>query len=79
MLIAFLLAWTPYAILVFLLSFSQHITLTWADSAALLGKSSTFYNPIIYALLYKRFRLAVAALFGIRATRVGIYDGSGTE
>ena len=65
MVIAFLLAWTPYAIVVFLVSFNKKVSLVWSDFAALIGKTSSCYNPIIYAFLYGKYRLAVAELLSI--------------
>lgn len=68
MIIVFLLCWTPYAILVLFVSFDIKIPSGYADIAAMLGKSSTVYNPIIYVIMYKRFRTYVFNLFQRRRT-----------
>ena len=64
MVLTFLASWTPYAVAVFLLAEGISVSPTILDIAALCGKSSTIYNPIIYAILYKQFQIGVRALFG---------------
>ncbi|XP_066925539.1 rhodopsin, G0-coupled-like [Clytia hemisphaerica] len=56
MLFSFLLAWTPYAILVVMTMFQYTPNQTYFDIAAILAKTSSFYNPVIYAMVYKDFR-----------------------
>ena len=56
MVTAFMVAWTPYAICVFYRQIVGPISQTTLDVSAYLGKSSTLYNPIIYTLIYKRFK-----------------------
>lgn len=51
MIIAFLTAWTPYAVLALLIAFGDPdiVTPGVAVIPALMAKSSICYNPIIYA------------------------------
>ncbi|XP_057309738.1 green-sensitive opsin P521-like [Hydractinia symbiolongicarpus] len=62
--VAFVIAWTPYALMIFVISFGGNVTTTWLDYSALLAKSSTFYNPIIYVFMHKRSRVAVFKFLG---------------
>ena len=43
----------------------------------MLGKSSAFYNPLIYLFMYKQFRQAVSELFG-RQVKVGPISSQNT-
>ncbi|XP_057310163.1 green-sensitive opsin P521-like [Hydractinia symbiolongicarpus] len=61
---AFVIAWTPYALMIFLISLGGNVTTTWLDFSALLAKSSTFYNPVIYIFMHKRSRVAVFKFLG---------------
>ena len=61
--IAFLVAWTPYALTVFLYAISPKISLPVLRVAAFFAKFSVVSNPIIYALCYKDFRRSVKRLF----------------
>ncbi|XP_066932895.1 opsin-1, short-wave-sensitive 1-like [Clytia hemisphaerica] len=63
MLTSFLLAWTPYALCVFLVSLRIEISPDFLDVSAYLGKSSIIHNPIIYVFLYKQFRTGLLRLF----------------
>ena len=56
---AFTLAWTPYASFVVMTTFKHVPSQRQFDIAAILAKTSAFYNPIIYALAYKEFRKKV--------------------
>ena len=58
MIIAFLFAWTPYAVvsLISACGGSHLISPVVASVPAYLAKASTLCNPILYFLLYKRFR-----------------------
>ena len=58
MIIVFLVAWTPYAVvsLISACRRSHWITPIGASIPAYIAKSSTIYNPIIYGIVYKRFR-----------------------
>ena len=63
MVLVFLFCWTPYAILVLFVSINKKISKAYADCAAMLGKSSTIYDPIIYFIVYKRYRKYAKQLF----------------
>ena len=53
---AFVLAWFPYASFVIMTVFKHEPSQRLFDIAAILAKTSSFYNPIIYAFAYKQFR-----------------------
>jgi len=60
MIVAFLLAWTPYAVLALIIAFGNEadaVTPAVAVIPALMAKSSICYNPIIYAGLNPQVRL----------------------
>ena len=61
--IAFLVAWTPYALTVFLYTISPNVSLAVLGMAAFFAKFSVVSNPIIYALCYKDFRRSIKRLF----------------
>ncbi len=48
MIASFLLAWTPYAIVSLVVTFGNSVSPSLAIIPALIAKSSTCYNPIIY-------------------------------
>lgn len=58
MIVAFLIAWTPYSITALLVQFGDPSVLTPAAGVvpALLAKSSICYNPIIYVGLNSQVR-----------------------
>lgn len=56
--ICFLFAWTPYAVvsLYAIILMPENISLVVATLPSLFAKTATCYNPVIYFLLYKKFR-----------------------
>ncbi|XP_057310164.1 visual pigment-like receptor peropsin [Hydractinia symbiolongicarpus] len=56
---AFVIAWTPYALMIFLISLGESVTRNWLDYSSLLAKSSTFYNPLIHVIMHKRNRVSL--------------------
>ena len=60
---AFVLAWFPYASFVIMTVFKYPPSQRLFDIAAILAKSSSFYNPIIYAFAYKQFRTKMKRVF----------------
>ena len=58
MVIGYLFAWTPYAIVSLYSAFANpdNVSLLLAAVPALFAKTSTFYNPLIYFFTYKAFR-----------------------
>ncbi|XP_048853167.1 visual pigment-like receptor peropsin [Brienomyrus brachyistius] len=64
MILMFLVAWSPYAIVCLWASFGDPRTIpaTMAIIAPLFAKSSTFYNPCIYVIANKKFRRAIAGM-----------------
>ena len=60
---AFILAWFPYSSFVTMSMFKHAPSQRLFDIAAILAKSSSFYNPIIYAFAYKEFRRKVKNIF----------------
>ena len=58
MVLGFFFAWTPYAIVSFYAAFgsAEAVPILVAAIPALIAKTSTTYNPIIYFLSYKSFR-----------------------
>lgn len=63
MLSAFVLAWFPYASFVVMTVFKHVPSQQLFDIAAILAKTSSFYNPIIYAFAYKQFRTKMEKIF----------------
>ncbi|XP_076878388.1 visual pigment-like receptor peropsin [Brachyhypopomus gauderio] len=59
---AFILAWSPYAIMCMCLSWGLHVPRTVHLFACLWAKSACLYNPFIYLAVSSRFRGGVAAL-----------------
>nr|BAF95827.1 opsin [Cladonema radiatum] len=56
MIFAFLYAWTPYTTVVFFLMIDKRVSPTIYTIAALNAKTSSFYCPLLYGFVYKRFR-----------------------
>ena len=61
--IAFLVAWTPYALTVFLYTVSPKVSVAVLGMAVFFAKFSVVSNPIIYTLCYKDFRRSIKRLF----------------
>lgn len=70
MITMFLLAWTPYAVCVFMISYYGRVDDTMHTYAAVIAKTSTFYNPLIYILFLKNFRARIMMLFQCRNGQV---------
>nr|BAQ54847.1 opsin, pteropsin type [Anax parthenope] len=68
MIVAFLVAWTPYSVLALLVAFgdASMISPGVAVVPALMAKSSICYNPVIYVGLNTQFRSAWHKLLGVR-------------
>nr|BAQ54715.1 opsin, pteropsin type [Orthetrum albistylum] len=69
MIVAFLVAWTPYSVLALLVAFGDASLISpgVAVVPALMAKSSICYNPVIYVGLNTQFRSAWHKLLGVRA------------
>ncbi|XP_057316593.1 rhodopsin, G0-coupled-like [Hydractinia symbiolongicarpus] len=68
---SYLIAWTPYAVIsIYGTITGNKISATLGTAFAITAKSSTMFNPMIYALLYNDFRGKVKRLFGRRVTPV---------
>nr|XP_012223776.1 PREDICTED: green-sensitive opsin-like [Linepithema humile] len=65
MILAFLFAWSPYAILALLVFFNVQVSYVAAMMPALLAKSSICYNPIIYTSMNIQFTRAWKKMFFI--------------
>jgi len=62
MCLVFISTWMPYALLSFWASFFTHIHKTpifLGTTCAIIAKSSTIFNPIIYTIMHKRFRYSL--------------------
>ncbi|CAG9819914.1 unnamed protein product [Phaedon cochleariae] len=72
MIVAFLLAWSPYAVFALLAQFGNPSLISPAAGVipALLAKSSICYNPIIYVALNSQFRQVLKQVIGIRDREV---------
>ncbi|XP_037388726.1 opsin-5-like [Pygocentrus nattereri] len=67
---AFMLAWSPYAVVSMRSAWGLPVPSTTSISARLLAKSACFCNPIIYLVMSPKFRKDVAALVPcLRETR----------
>ncbi len=60
---AFLLAWTPYAVISMWSAWGYQIPPVNSILASLFAKSASFYNPFIYIGMSSRFRKDLQALF----------------
>ncbi|XP_046409273.1 pineal opsin-like [Ischnura elegans] len=69
MIVAFLVAWTPYSVLALLVAFGDASLVSpgVAVVPALMAKSSICYNPVIYVGLNTQFRSAWHKLLRVRA------------
>ncbi|KAJ8976786.1 hypothetical protein NQ317_006731 [Molorchus minor] len=67
MIVAFLVAWTPYAITALLVQFGDRSLVSPAAGVipAVLAKSSICYNPIIYVVLKSQLRQGVRNFLGL--------------
>ncbi|XP_066145759.1 pineal opsin-like [Euwallacea fornicatus] len=65
MILAFLIAWTPYAVFALLAQFADPALITPATAVlpALIAKSSICYNPVIYIVLNNQFRQSFKQMF----------------
>ena len=70
MITTFLLAWTPYALCVFVLSANGYVHSNLYCAAAIFAKMSSLYNPIIYICFTNGFRAHCKAVFGCRSNAV---------
>ncbi|XP_074041290.1 pinopsin [Leptinotarsa decemlineata] len=73
MIVAFIVAWSPYAISALLVQFvdSSFISPAAGVAPALLAKSSICYNPIIYVGLNSQFRQVLKNFLGMNDNNVG--------
>lgn len=78
MIIAFHIAWTPYAIFALVEQFgpSDYISSGMAIIPALIAKSSICYNPLIYVGMNTQYRAALKRMRGIDLSNVENSDGS---
>ncbi|XP_069494598.1 rhodopsin, GQ-coupled-like [Ambystoma mexicanum] len=65
--VAFLLAWTPYAVISLWSACGVQVPPLTSVLASLFAKSATFYNPFIYIGMSSKFRKDISGLF--RCTR----------
>ncbi|XP_065056082.1 blue-sensitive opsin-like [Rhopilema esculentum] len=64
MCMVFIITWMPYTLLSFWASFFTHVAelpVTLATVSAIIAKSSTMFNPVIYTIMHKRFRQSILA------------------
>ncbi|XP_031574509.1 visual pigment-like receptor peropsin [Actinia tenebrosa] len=70
----YLLAWTPYSIVVILIiSGAPQTASVWLLMSSLFAKASFMYNPVLYAFISRQFRRKFVRTFccGISINRVG--------
>ncbi|KAH3869732.1 hypothetical protein DPMN_032901 [Dreissena polymorpha] len=67
----FLVAWTPYAAVCLWSLFGDvsSIPSQILVVPSMFAKSSACYNPVVYALVNKRYRLAMKKLVGLKKSR----------
>lgn len=67
MIVAFLLSWTPYSVVSLIVASGRPhwIGPVAASVPAYFAKSSIVYNPVIYFLMFRRFRVKVLALLAV--------------
>ena len=70
MVVAFLVAWLPYSTVSLICVFGgcHWVSPLLASAPAYLAKSSTLYNPVLYFLMYRRFRVKVFKLLRVGRT-----------
>ncbi|XP_032220955.2 melanopsin isoform X2 [Nematostella vectensis] len=80
MVLAFLFAWVPYAVVSLYASFGGVTTIPKLMSTlpAMLAKTSACYNPIIYFFMYSKFRKAFQRFFFKNVIRPSQTGGSST-
>ncbi|MEQ2165607.1 hypothetical protein GOODEAATRI_018823, partial [Goodea atripinnis] len=59
---AFIMAWSPYAVVSMWSAWGFHVPSTTSIVTRLFSKSASFYNPIIYVGMSSRFRKEVSLL-----------------
>lgn len=64
MIVTYLIAWSPYAICVFVFSIDGTVGDTMLTFSGIFGKLSTAFNPIVYSLGAKSFRMRCRKLLG---------------
>ncbi|KAK0091719.1 hypothetical protein PV326_002788 [Microctonus aethiopoides] len=75
MIIAFLIAWTPYSILALAVQFfNYHPSVALSVLPSLFAKTSICYNPIIYAGLNDQFLKSLKKIFGIKTDEREVKD-----
>ncbi|XP_067011411.2 pinopsin [Anabrus simplex] len=76
MIVAFLVAWTPYSVLALLIAFgdADQVSPGLAVVPALVAKSSICYNPLIYVGLNTQFRSAWRRLLGVKLSAESSQD-----
>ncbi|TRY89014.1 hypothetical protein DNTS_029300 [Danionella cerebrum] len=76
MILAFLLAWTPYASLsiAFTVYPTMHLDPRLAAAPAFLAKTAAVYNPIIYVFMNKQFKKCLLQL--LRCSDVTVVEGN---
>ena len=62
--LAFILAWTPYAICLLYQQYTGHrVSKLLIDVSSYSGKASTVLNPVIYCIAYRTFNRTIKSLF----------------
>lgn len=73
----FIVAWSPYAACVFVMTIKGRIEESLLTGSAILAKTSTLYNPIVYIIFMKDFRRRCMLLFGCRPASVAPMTSDG--
>ena len=69
--IAFMVSWSPYAVVSFLLVLGREVNPTATSACSVFAKTSFFLNPILYAVFSRKFRRRMVLAVPItRANRV---------
>ena len=77
MVTTYLIAWCPYAIVSLWITVAESkLPDELVLSSAMAAKSSTCFNPIIYAIMYGNFRKALKHLFHIKSATVEPQSGA---
>nr|AGB67501.1 c-like opsin [Tripedalia cystophora] len=82
MVVAFLISWSPYVIMSIwaMLPFTEEVSPLAATLPALIAKSSTIYNPIIYGMKHRAFRQQISGAWRKRfRNRMGVQEPSPEE
>ena len=70
MIVTFLLAWTPYAICLLVITCAVQVPSKLFSFSTVFAKLSTLYNPLVYMIFMKDFRMRLRKMVRLKPTNV---------